>query len=207
MPFCNKCGTEVPENTNFCQKCGKGQKETNPSGKMHKQRLAIAICAAIGIFAMFMPWVNVPILGSANAMEIGRLTKDFGSSVYQLFVAPIAALVFAFSGDRTRPIWMWRGLKINNKFRLRGNPVVYLFSLMNVFNCLAIPLIIAVQTQNVGRGSFGGGFDVPFSMGFGFHLATLAAIGMFFLSFKRISKKLFGNDGFDTETPTSNTGE
>jgi len=22
MPFCNKCGTEVPENVNFCQKCG-----------------------------------------------------------------------------------------------------------------------------------------------------------------------------------------
>jgi hypothetical protein len=32
MPFCSKCGTEVPENVNFCQKCGGNlQSGQNPS--------------------------------------------------------------------------------------------------------------------------------------------------------------------------------
>jgi uncharacterized membrane protein YhaH (DUF805 family) len=30
MPFCTKCGTEVPENVKFCQKCGNTLQVTSP---------------------------------------------------------------------------------------------------------------------------------------------------------------------------------
>jgi len=31
MPFCSKCGTEVPENVNFCQKCGNAMQSQSTS--------------------------------------------------------------------------------------------------------------------------------------------------------------------------------
>jgi len=76
MPFCNKCGTEVPENTNFCPKCG-GQQGgggiVDTGEKAAKiNNIIIAVASVIGILAVFLPWITTP-LKSMNLLNLGDL--------------------------------------------------------------------------------------------------------------------------------------
>jgi len=91
MPFCNKCGTEIPENTNFCPKCGGQQGGGNAAatGMMAKinKRMVLAIASAIGILAVFMPWVNHP-LKNFNGLNIQGL-ENIGVATLIFFAFPI----------------------------------------------------------------------------------------------------------------------
>ncbi len=62
---------------------------------MNKQRLAILICAAVGMLATFMPWFNIPIAGSVN----GTQGNNDGWITLAIFAVP---LVLSLLGDRTK---------------------------------------------------------------------------------------------------------
>jgi hypothetical protein len=62
---------------------------------LHKQRLAIAIAAGIGMLATFMPWAQMPIVGSVDG------TAGDGWITLALF---LPALILALRGDRMTPL-------------------------------------------------------------------------------------------------------
>lgn len=62
---------------------------------LHKQRLYVMAAALLGVIAMLLPWVKVPILGSTNGLH--------GNGVI-IFLAFIAAGVLAFLGNQKLPL-------------------------------------------------------------------------------------------------------
>jgi len=170
---------------------------------MHKQRLAIIIASVIGILSVFMPWANVPIRGSINAMEQFGDAGSFGVKIILLFAVPI---VLAFLGDRTKPMWMWSGQNIKKGIKIwlyimvwpipfllfRTNPFLIIASLANALMIALIPMFIEASMR-VGNTNLA----VKYSLSFGFGVAIIVAICLFLLSFEGVAKKLFGNDGFN----------
>jgi len=64
---------------------------------MNKQRLAILIAAGVGALATFMPWMNVPVVGSINGTQGG----GFGWITFILFAIPV---VLCLLKDKTKPL-------------------------------------------------------------------------------------------------------
>ena len=60
---------------------------------MHKQRIFMLIAAAVGALACFLPWVNVPIMGSMNGVA-----GIVGQMALAMFVG---AGVLVLLGNRT----------------------------------------------------------------------------------------------------------
>ncbi len=54
---------------------------------MHKQRLAVLIASAVGMLAVFLPWANVPLMGSVNGTQGDGLISFF------LFIIPIVIVL------------------------------------------------------------------------------------------------------------------
>ena len=64
---------------------------------MNKQKIVLVVIAAVGILATFMPWVNVPIVGSINGTQGGGP----GWITLGLFAV---ALVVSLLGDRSKAL-------------------------------------------------------------------------------------------------------
>jgi len=108
MPFCNKCGTEVPENVNFCQKCGNalqsGQEPSQSSDEAKKGifRRIIEGCALLLCVLFFVcPLVkcsggNVAYSGWEMAAGSGVVKGE--PFVFVLIIIPIALLILALIG-------------------------------------------------------------------------------------------------------------
>lgn len=62
---------------------------------MHRQRLAIAIAAAAGMLATFLPWYHVPLAGAVTG------SRGDGWITFFLF---LPAAVLCFTGDRSRSL-------------------------------------------------------------------------------------------------------
>jgi len=156
MPFCNKCGTEIPENTNFCPKCGGQQGGGNAAatGMMAKinKRMVLAIASAIGILAVFMPWVNHP-LKNFNGLNIQGL-ENIGVATLIFFAFPIITFL----------------LKDKILFNLPKSMVIKI-----VLICWIIPSLL-LRTENV----YGVQSDIKLgqltSWGMGYYLTILAGI-------------------------------
>jgi uncharacterized protein (TIGR02145 family) len=67
---------------------------------MNKQRIAIAIAGGVGMLATFMPWINVPLLGSINGAKISEYD---GRAWLPLAIFAIP-LIIAFIGDKTKSL-------------------------------------------------------------------------------------------------------
>jgi len=65
---------------------------------MNKQRKFILIAAAVGVIAMFLPWVRVSFFGISNSVNGFH---DIGILVFLCFVG---AGVVAFLGDQTKSL-------------------------------------------------------------------------------------------------------
>jgi len=65
---------------------------------MNKQRKFILIAAAIGIIAMFLPWVKITFFGLSNSVN-----GMHGSGIL-VFLCFIGAGVIAFLGDQTKSL-------------------------------------------------------------------------------------------------------
>ena len=101
--FCQNCGTEIKENSNFCLNCGKAVYQTDYEQKMDndktqdvssnekmvnlkKQRIATWILSGFGGFSMLMGFVGV-VLSYDTATSIGNITAGlplciFGAILY-----------------------------------------------------------------------------------------------------------------------------
>ena len=64
---------------------------------MNKQRIAMLICAVAGIIATFMPWFNMPLIGSVN----GTQANNDGWITLALFAVP---LLLSMLGNRTKSL-------------------------------------------------------------------------------------------------------
>jgi hypothetical protein len=73
---------------------------------MHKQRVVMIALSAIGALGTFLPWVNIPIIGSIN----GTAGAD-GWITTGLFAATIVATLVV--RDRVRPLRVRDGLLVS----------------------------------------------------------------------------------------------
>ncbi|MDR2594228.1 MAG: hypothetical protein LBC87_05615 [Fibromonadaceae bacterium] len=107
--FCSSCGAVIKitaENCAnlLCPKCKAmiheqvQQKEETNIGDINKQRIALIIASGLGISAIFMPWVNIPFLGSINGTQIPDNRCWLPSIIFTI------PLIIAFLGDRTKPL-------------------------------------------------------------------------------------------------------
>ena len=64
---------------------------------MHKQKTALVIAAAVGMVSIFLPWANVPILGSVNGTS-----STIGWVMFILFGITLAVVLFL--GDRGKAV-------------------------------------------------------------------------------------------------------
>ena len=62
---------------------------------MNKQRLVMLIVAGLGMLATFLPWVNVPIIGSVSG------TAGDGWITFVLF---LVALIFCLLNNKSKPL-------------------------------------------------------------------------------------------------------
>jgi len=113
MPSCPKCGTEVPENVNFCQKCGNALHTVENTGteldetKKKNFRRIINGCAMLLCVLFFVCPLVKCSGGSATASgwEIATGTGDlYGEKggdgepfVFALIILPVALLILALA--------------------------------------------------------------------------------------------------------------
>jgi hypothetical protein len=105
MPFCSKCGTEVPENINFCQKCGNslqsGQSGCNgneTTGLSDKWAWTLACIPILNL--VDAGWIIFIILNTIFAiLDIKELKKEGhnpGSWIWLgLFLIPVYLFIRA----------------------------------------------------------------------------------------------------------------
>jgi len=125
MPFCNKCGTEVPENVNFCQKCGNALQiwqnsdhssntivnrdiefDTNETRKMNFRRIVEGCALLLCVLFFVCPLVKCTQDSSltASGWEIATGTGNLFDKksengyplVFALIILPAVLMVRAF---------------------------------------------------------------------------------------------------------------
>jgi uncharacterized membrane protein len=65
---------------------------------MNKQRKFILIAAAVGVIAMFLPWVRIEFFGISNSVN------GFHDIGFLIFLCFVGAGVVAFLGDQTKSL-------------------------------------------------------------------------------------------------------
>ncbi|MDR3133075.1 MAG: hypothetical protein LBU42_03520 [Prevotellaceae bacterium] len=121
---------------------------------MNKQRLAILIVAAIGVFSSFLPWLSVPFVGTVNGI------KGDGWIVLLLFAIP---LVISLLKDRTQPLkggLLWGAVIAGGLAAIVG-----IFEIVN----------ISSKLSDVGN-DFAQAFTDAVSIEIGLYLAIIAGI-------------------------------
>ncbi len=119
MPFCSKCGTEVPENVNFCQKCGNSLQ----SGQNSSQTSEVTPVANTGVEnlqELSDKWVwtlaCVPILGmileSIFLNVIGDSTGYAGTAIFVILnIIFITLDMKELNNKNFNPDgWLWLGV-------------------------------------------------------------------------------------------------
>jgi len=176
MPFCVKCGTEVPEDTKFCSKCGASQSTENikVSNKIHTQRLDIIISCVLGMLAVFMPWANI-----TGTTLIGKETltlngiNGFGSdgtSWISLGTFIISLLIAILKGDKKNPVY-------DSRIGFAG-------FINMAFGIAALFFLEDMVTTS-------GFITKKISVGFGIYILIGSGANIFFMSIGRIANKIF----------------
>lgn len=77
---------------------------------MHTQRLSTLILGCIGILSSFLPWVSMPVVGSANGLEGngGVTLLLFGIAVALVFT--VGRSQEALEGNALRAVMLCAGL-------------------------------------------------------------------------------------------------
>ncbi len=131
---------------------------------MNKQRLAILICAALGMLAIFMPWVNVPILGAINGTR--------GNTGWITFVIFIAPLIISLVGDRMKGL---------------DDTMFYIVMAAGIVNAGVAIYKIVDFNNNMGEidkaNIFSETFSSTVSVGFGLYLVAITGIALPVLGF------------------------
>jgi len=184
MPFCSKCGTEVPENVNFCQKCGNalqsGQKNqadkaipvantgVEASAGMNKQRIAITIASGFGMLATFLPWASTSFLSFSGTDAQFKDWMSFTGAGWITFVVFALSLILAFlGGNKSEPLK--HAVSIRSLIADILFPVlaVFLFSLASlVLGMLITAVWLLIKKQYAELVSFAGLFNIIFGISY-----------------------------------------
>jgi len=125
---------------------------------MNKQRVAIIICAAAGMLCTFMPWVNVPIVGSVN----GTRGND-GWITFCLFAVP---LVISLLGNQKTNI------TVNNGYIVMA--VALVASGIGIYKIVDFNHTMGATDDN----PFSKLLESTISVGFGLYLLVFAGIAI-----------------------------
>jgi hypothetical protein len=124
---------------------------------MHKQRIAVTLCAGAGALGCFLPWVNLPIIGSVNGMQ--------GSDGVIMLLLFAPAAIFALRPETGRP--------------LRGGRLWAAVVPAAMAGLLGIWKIVDFHsgTSSLNQGNpFGSALSAPVSIGLGLYLISLAGL-------------------------------
>lgn len=130
---------------------------------MNKQRLGMLIAAAVGMLATFLPWINMPLMGSI-AGSSGDGWISFG-----LFAI---VLILALTGDK--------------KTRLAGKKFIASLVMGVLAGALGIWKIVdfkSSMSEAMGGDIFAEAMGASFSIGIGLYLMVLAAIAVLVIGF------------------------
>lgn len=130
---------------------------------MHRQRLAMTIAAGLGVLATFMPWVNVPLIGSVPGTQ--------GDGWITLVIFAIALLP-ALANDRARP--------------LVGTQLVAFAAAGAICAAIGIWKILDLKRAMGGideSNPFAQALSASVSIGFGLYLVVGAGIALVLLGF------------------------
>ncbi len=96
MPFCNKCGTEVPENVSFCQECGNSLQsgQTNQANKAAP--VANADIENLSLWGYFIKCLK----NYVNFKDRARRKEYWGFLLFQILIEiGLIVLMTVFFGD------------------------------------------------------------------------------------------------------------
>ena len=137
---------------------------------MNKQRKFILIAAAIGLIAMFLPWFSISIFGYSTSVS------GMHGSGLLVFACFVGAGVLAFLGDQTKAL----------------DKTFWFIALA----CGALATLIVVWNFIDASSSKYGGMGA--SIGIGFYLAGVAAIGVLLAAYMFRSPGDSIKGGFDS---------
>jgi len=134
MPFCSKCGTEVPENVNFCQKCGNAMQSQSSSANAIDNPSLWNPKAAVWWSALFLPLG--PILHYLNWKAMGK-DKEAKKAMIFAILFGILVIIHLLAPDNILMglsigylcawlIWGWNlfiGKKNIEKCKAKGKPL------------------------------------------------------------------------------------
>jgi len=158
---------------------------------LHKQRKFLLIAAAIGVIAVFLPWLTISV--SMFGVSESNSINGFRSYGIMVFIAFIVAAIIPLMGKQEA------ALEKNLWFsELIAGAVAVLFLLISFFNL---------------SNSVGGGFGIAdASYGFGMWLAVAASVAILLISWMYRDPSNNLKEGFDslkqtitTHTSTFNT--
>ncbi len=134
---------------------------------MSKQRKFVFISAIVGIVSMFLPWIKISIFGMSQSVN------GMHEKYLLVFGCFVVAAILAYMGDQTK------NLAKTNWF------------ITLVCGAVAVLLIILFYSDSSGA-TFG-----MASIGFGFYLAALSAIGVLVSAYMFKSANDSIKSGFD----------
>ena len=125
---------------------------------MHKQRLAIVVCALIGIIAVFLPWVSISMFGESMSLNLlNEAWEGFAAVAGFISIALFAvAAVVAVLKEKSGPILS------PNHLAAAG------------CGLLAVVVGLVAMLSQEGAMSFAG---------MGFYLSMLAGVGIAVITF------------------------
>jgi hypothetical protein len=129
---------------------------------MNKQRLGILIVAVVGMLATFMPWVNVPIIGSVDG------TKGDGWITFVLFAIP---LIICLLNDKSKSV--------------KGVLLIAAIIPSLIAAIIGTWKIIDFKSKmgQTGDNPFAQALSSSISVGFGLYLVVLSGIALPIVSF------------------------
>ena len=112
--FCQKCGTQIPDDAVFCSSCGASitapnSTKTTPTNPVKDQASKPVLICAFGILAaFFMPWVQ--LLGAGlSGYNLGNL-GSYGNYAWAIPILAGATILLSFSGVNNRGIGALTGI-------------------------------------------------------------------------------------------------
>ncbi len=148
MPFCGKCGAEVPEGTRFCGVCGAEiaggtTYQAAPAGAPVQTDDArdVADNKAMGILAYFCALVFIPMFAAKNS-KFARFHTVQGFNLFLLWVA--SWIVFGLLGLIRTTTYVW------------GVPVYttpWFITVLSILVSLGISVLAIIGIVNAAKGT------------------------------------------------------
>jgi len=167
MPFCSKCGTQVPEGSQFCSSCGnkQGEQRGNSLGNFlgdawNPGKTIIAIALIIAFVMMFIPWIQLatsPAGGSVTANGWGSVSKTGLIIIVNSKDINETAGIISFVGIAAFLISLALGIYAITRKQIPGTKFGAIVILCAVLLIIDLLLLISIKFYYSQEGLEGGG--------------------------------------------------